>query len=432
MANIYAAIVCTIISASAAFANTTNAVDTTAIEINNVVSNHKKSVAANAPTDTTYTGVKYYNSRDYQFEAPDRVHHELNISPMVTKSGETWAAGLNLEARRVYTPSKNFGWYWGGNVSVVQSLKNDELSSSSVAEILPEIGISFGNEKVAFEVAALAGMGQSLLVNRAVSPDGLQFHENTTNQWGFTHGAKAALNVQLSERVSLGAWVRYTSSTAAGDNYEQPEGWTKEPAKTHFGDKLSFGVNVGIRLGQLSKPRHVSGDNCWHVAPYALYSMTDNEGLGAGVEIYQTKRLSYHAMREAGFGAEQTFGQTKANRVFGKFGFEWLPKGSSSPFVWNLGIKAGLGQFAQTASGSTSDGDFVTNDETMALGVYANLYAGMKIHVGRVCFNAGVEGGPRTTFGQSFTALNASDYSGSTAKTFGFNARATVGVSIAF
>ena len=431
MAKYFAAIVCAMISI-VANANVPASVNDSVINDTVQFINHK-SVAENAPTDTTSTGVKYYNSRDYQFEAPHKVHHELNISAIATNSGKSWAAGLNLEARRVYTPTQNFGWFIGGNVSLVQSLKDEELADSySFAEILPEIGIQLGNESFSVEVAALAGMGQSLCANKSTSPDGLQYHENFTNKWGFSYGAKAGLNVQLSERVSLGLWARYTTSTAGGDNYEQPEGWSKEPAKTHFGDKISFGVNVGIRLGQLSKMRHVSGDNCWHVSPYAVYSITDNEGFGAGMELFHTKRLNYHWMRAAGFGAEQTFGQTKANRVFAKFGFEWLPKGSSSPFILNGGIKTGVGQFNQTASGATSDKSFVTNDNVMSLGVYGNLYAGMKIHVGRVCFNAGVEGGVRTTFGSGFTALNQSDYAGTTGKTFGFNARATAGISIAF
>lgn len=336
-----------------------------------------------------------------------------------------------MEALRIYDCSNHMGWFWGGEVNLTQSL-NELDGSFSLVDVLPELGLRLGGKAFSVEAALLGGVGQSLLSNRAVSSDGLQSWDNLTNKWGLTCGAKLGVKVRASEKVSVTIGVQYVNSMINDDEFSVPEGWSKEPSRNLFKDKLSLNLSVNIVLDNTKKLRHVSGDNCWHVSPYAVYSLTDHEGMGAGLEIFQTKRLNYHWMREAGFGAEQTFGQTKANRVFGKFGFEWLPKGSSSPFIWTAGIKAGLGQFNQTASGATSDESFATHSETLSLGVYANLYAGMKIHVGRVCFNAGVEGGPRTTFGSSFHALNESDYAGSTAKTFGFNGRVTAGVSFAF
>ncbi len=379
---------------------------------------------AQVKTDTTSTiyGVKLDNNRNLRFTDAKKVHTEINFGGHYS-GGDIEAYGIDLSASRVYTPGKNFAWNVGGQVSADYS-----SDYGAMVNIFGKIGVRFGN-KVSFGVDALAGAGQMSFYDSSTNGKATSKYFNT--MWRPAVGAQASLNFQLSKVVGLSIFGRYTHYFNNEDNRSrtEPEGWIAEPTVYHTG-KWSLGATLAFTI---NSEKQVSGDHCWNGAIYSGYSFMGNEGVIAGVEAFHTKRTGAKWARVLGFGTEQTFGKESShNFVFGKFGYQVLPKGSNSPFIVEFGLKAGLGEYIKTEAGQTlENNNYSFTSSIQAPAAVGKAYASVNYHSGRHSLKLGVEGGYHTCFNTTYESQSV-EYGGSTSKLHGADLAVTFGYALAF
>lgn len=385
------------------------------------------SISAFAQVDTTSTsyGLKLNNNRNLRFTKMEKVHTEVSFGGHVS-GGDITSYGVDLQAARVYTPSKSFAWGWGGLVSSEYS-----EDYGALADILGKVDIRLGSEKINLGIGILAGAGQMSFYDESTNGEDVARYYNS--QWRFKVGAQAAVNFQLSKRVALSVFGRYLYAFNGEDNrsYQEAEGWTAAPTEYHTG-KWSAGVSLSFTLG--SEGTQISGDNCWNGGVYTGYSFEGSEGVILGAEMFHTKRTGAKGARVLGFGAEQVVGDNSTNSVFGKAGYQILPRGAKSPVIFEFGVKAGLGEYAKSEAGKTESGSYSMNSKIQSLGVVGKGYVGVNFHFGRHNIKLAGEAGYHTCFDTSFNGYGeaSNSYNGNTSRLHGMDAAVTVGYSLAF
>ena len=371
--------------------------------------------------DTTQVSYGYrYESRNLRFTQAEKVHTEVAVGVSASFGGYTsW--GADLMATRVYTPSRAFAWRWGGlaNVGYAQHY-------GATADMLAVLGIRVGNV-VYLGLDALAGAGQLAYHDHAWK--GESSHDYFNSSWRVKAGAQVSLGVRLGSKVSLSIYGRYLHAFNPDGSRQMtlPEGWTAEPTDWHQ-DRFTAGVALSFNINQETR---LSGDNCWQGGVYGGYSFLGNEGWVAGAELLHFKRSAARGGAVFGLGAYQTFGsESSTSSIYGQAGYRLLPWGSRSVLEFEFGVKAGLGEYAKTECGSTSDETFRMGAASYTLGVQARAYAGIHFHFGRHQIKVSGDFGGHYNFGTAFTG--EADYNGTASNGLGSDAAVTVGYAFSF
>ena len=372
--------------------------------------------------DTTQVSYGYQidGSRNLRFTQAEKVHTEVAAGVSASFGGYT-SIGADLAVTRVYTPARSFGWRWGGLASIDYA-----QHYGATSDMLAIVGLRFGNT-VYLGLDALAGAGQLAYHDHAWK--GESSHEYYNSSWRAKVGAQLSLGVRLGSKVSLSIYGRYLHALNPDGSRQMtlPEGWEASPTNWHenrftAGLALSFNINHETRL---------SGDNCWQGGLYGGYSFLGNEGWVAGAELVHFKRTNARGGAVYGLGAYQTFGdEASTSSMYGQAGYRLLPWGASSVLELEFGVKAGLGEYAKTECGSTSDETFRMGAASYTLGVQAKAYAGVNFHFGRHQIKVSGDFGGHYNFGTAFTG--EADYNGKASNGLGSDAAVTVGYAFSF
>lgn len=375
------------------------------------------SASAFAQIDTLETvyGRKYNDNFNLRYTQAKKAHTELSFGGHCS-GGDISSYGADLQFSRVYTLSNLFAWRWG-------ALASAEYADNygSLADVMGLFGVRFG-KSVYIGVDALAGAGQMSFYDESYKNNDV--HRYFNSQWRAKIGAQATLGVKISKNLALEVLARYlyAFNNENDRTYNEAEGWTKLPTDYH-NDKYSVGANLSWKI---NSEYQVSGDNCWMAGAYSGYSFTGNKGVIAGAEMYHFKRTGAKGGRVLGFGTEQVFGDESTNMLYGKAGYQILPKGADSPIAIELSVKGGLGEYVKSEEGSSEKG-FSMNSNIQTLAVAGKFCAGLNVNCGRVTFKVAGEFGGHAGFETDFVG---DTYTGSSSNLCGFDGAVTLGAAI--
>lgn len=389
--------------------------------------------AAAYATEPVATGYgHHFGNRNLRFTEAERAHTEITIGARYGQAKGVSSYGGSIQATRVWTPNDWFAGQAGVLVSTVYA-----GDYGALADVLAVGGIKIGN-RVSFGLDALVGTGQmafyDVWMGTPTIIDGVEqraCHRYYNSQWRVKVGGQATLAVRLTEGISLGVFGRYVyafnNEANRLRNQQLPEGWTAEPT-VFYDNRWSAGVSLTFNI---LKESQLSGDNCWTAGAYTGYSFLGNKGWIAGAEMNHFKRVSARGGRVLGFGSEQIIGERRStNSVFGKAGYQVLPWGAGSPVIFNVGVKAGVGEYVKAGEAWTESGSFYMKSALQALGVVGKAYVGVNFHFGRHSIKLGGEAGYHTCFNTSFVG---DGYTGQvTTPLHGADASVTIGYTLAF
>ncbi len=369
---------------------------------------------AGAQTKQTAYGEKYDENFNLRYTRSEKVHTEISAGGHYS-FGDIEAPGFDLQVARVYTPSKNFSWKYGGLVS-------GDITDHYGA--LMDINALVGAKLWWFGLDALVGAGQMGYTATTQNAQTVVNHYNSV--WAFKAGAQAYLTIPLSKSVTFSVGARYLHSfkDEGSLNYNEPEGWSSE-LKAHA-DKLQAFASVNIKL---YKEHQISGDNCWLGGVYGLYNLTEaKEGAGAGAELFHFKRTGAVMGRILGLYTEQTFGEDPVNSIGLKGGLQWLPSGADSPFILEVGAEAGMTELNKKEYAQTNSGSYTMTSSVTVPGLEGRGYIRANLHMNRVCLHVTGKLGYATAFGSEYTG----SLDGTTSKLGGMTAQVAAGLTLSF
>ncbi len=363
-----------------------------------------------------------YESRNLRFTQAERVHTEITLGGHGSWGGYS-SYGADLSATRVYTPTKAFGWRWGGMASIDYG-----RHYGATSDVLAVVGLRLGN-RVYVGLDALAGAGQLAYHDHSWHGE-TDTHDYFNSLWRVKAGGQLSLGVRLGDKVTLSVYGRYlyAFNNPQKRTVTVPEGWEALPTAYHA-DRFSAGLALTFNI---FKETRVSGDNCWQGGIYSGYSFLGNEGWIAGAELLHFERSAARGGAVWGIGSYQVFGSDKSstNAFYGQGGYRFLPWGSNSVLTIELGAKAGLGEYVKTECGATEDNSFRMSAAGYTLGVKASGYLQFALHFDWFEVVFGGEFGGHYTFGTAFKGEPT--YSGTSSNGFGMDAMATAGLRFAF
>lgn len=367
---------------------------------------------AGAQTPTAY-GEKYDNF-NLRYTRSDKVHTEISAGAHYS-FGDIEAPGFDIQVARVFTPSKNLSWRYGGLVS-------GDITDRYGA--LMDVNALVGAKVWWFGVDALVGAGQ--MAYTAISQNAQSVVDHYNSVWAFKGGVQAYLEIPLSKNVTFSVGARYLHSfkDEGSLNYKEPEGWNSE-LKAHA-DKLQAFASVNINI---NKEHQISGDNCWLGGVYGLYNLTEaKEGVGAGAELFHFKRTGAVMGRILGLYAEQTFGEKSVNSIGLKGGLQWLPRGANSPFIIEIGAEGGMSELSKEEYAKTNSGSYTMTSSVTVPGLEGRGYVRANLHLNRVCLHVTGKLGYATAFGSEYTGC----LDGETSKLGGMTAQVAAGLTLSF
>jgi hypothetical protein len=363
----------------------------------------------------------------------DKVPTEFSVGGHATVSGVN-AGGLDLGVDKNFPVSDVVALGFGGHLSAEYNkdfgCMTDLLASGNIV-----VGKSVG-----LELSGLVGAGQLSYEDISTNNAGSRaVYHNTA--WRPAAGGELELFVKASKRVKFSAYVRglHYFNSSSDRSYEEADGFSHEPTEYNL-NKVAAGAKLTVSVGGATeknngKGRQVSGDNQWNATGFAGSSFGENQGFLLGAEFFHNHRFAANWQRTVGFGTQQTFGEggNSFNEVFGKLGLLWEPLGAKSPVLFNIGIKAGGGEYLKGEQAATETGSYAMNSRVQVPGLVGKAYAGISIPFGafrQLHFNAQVEAGGHTCFGTSFNG--DAQYQGSTSGKGGFDAAWSVGLQWSF
>ena len=381
-------------------------------------------VCMSAATASAQISTSYghrYESRNLRFTEAEKVHTEVTVGGHAAFGGYS-SYGADLQVTRVYTPTKAFGWRWGGLASI-----DNASDYGATSDVLAILGLRFGN-KVYLGIDALAGAGQLAYHDYSWRGEA-DFHNRYSSMWRVKAGGQINLGVRLSSKVSLSLYGRYLHAFNSSDKrtIAVSDGWTAEPTEYHT-DRFTAGVALSFDINHETR---LSGDNCWQGGVYSGYSFSGNEGVVLGAELLHFKRTNARGGAVFGLGSYQIFGDdASTNAIYGQAGYRVLPKGSRSIVEIELGVKAGLGEYAKKTCSKTEDNSLQTYADGYAIGALIKAYAGVNFHFGRHQIKLAGDFGGHYNFGADFEGNRG--YDGKADNGFGSDAAVTVGYAFSF
>lgn len=362
----------------------------------------------------------------------DKVPTEFSLGGHALVDGIN-AGGIDLGVDKNFPVSDLVALGLGGMVSAEY---NEDFGC--MTDILAKGNFVLG-KSAGLELSGLVGAGQLSYEDISTNNAGSRAVYNNT-VWRPVAGGELEFFIKVSERVKLSAYGRYTYyfNSRSDRSYEEADGFSHEPTEYNL-NKVAVGAKLTVSVGGATEKneggRQVHGDNQWNTAAFAGSSFGENKGFLVGAEFFHNHRGAANLARIIGFGTQQVFGEggNSFNEVYGKLGLMWEPWGAEGPIFFNIGVKAGLGEYLKAEHATTETGSYTMNSRVQVPGLVGKTYAGISVPVGRsrqLHLIANVEVGGHTCFGTSFNG--SKNYQGATSGKGGFDGAWNVGLKWSF